>query len=294
MEAGMIRRIQRSVYAVSLEGGGMRECTARGVFRKDGIIPLAGDRVEIEGGVIARILPRKNEILRLPTANVDLAVLVVSTVQPAPNLLVLDKLIAVCESKGIEPILVFTKNDLAGDEELEALYCQAGFRVFRSALGQKDYGELLKYMAGKLSVFIGNSGVGKSTLMNSLIPNLQLLTAQISDKLGRGRHTTRHVELYDLPGGGLAADTPGFSTVELDQYGWIRKEELAGCFREFGAYTSDCRFPDCSHRREQGCAVLSALAEGKISLSRHQNYCALYEKAMQVKEWERKGERKSR
>ena len=211
----MIRKALSGFYYVHTEDGRVLECRAKGVFRKEGITPLVGDQVEVENGVVSRILPRKNQILRPPAANIDRAVLVVSSAKPQPNTLILDKLIAVCESKGIEPVLVFTKTDLADSGELQEVYRKAGFRVFTSGLGQMDHSELLSELSGRLSVFIGNSGVGKSTLMNELIPELDLATAHISDKLGRGRHTTRHVELYELEGGGLVADTPGFSTVEI-------------------------------------------------------------------------------
>jgi ribosome biogenesis GTPase len=294
MEQGMIWKALSGFYYVHTENGQLLECRAKGIFRKEGIAPLVGDRVEVENGVVAKILPRKNQILRPPAANIDRAVLVVSADKPQPNTLILDKLIAVCESKGIEPLLVFTKTDLADCAELQEVYRQAGFQVFTSRPGQADYSGLLQEMAGRLSVFIGNSGVGKSTLMNVLIPDLGLATAQISDKLGRGRHTTRHVELYELAGGGLVADTPGFSTVEIEKYGHILKEELPECFREFREYLGLCQFQNCSHRKEKGCSVLAAVNGGKISRSRHESYQALYEDAMQIREWElREGDKHS-
>lgn len=292
MEQGMIRKALSGFYYVHTQDGQILECRAKGIFRKEGISPLVGDEVQVENGVISRILPRKNQILRPPAANIDRAILVVSADKPQPNLLILDKLIAVCESKEIEPLLVFTKTDLADCSGLQEIYRQAGFLVFTSQPGQQDYSGLLTEMAGRLSVFIGNSGVGKSTLMNALIPELSLATAQISDKLGRGRHTTRHVELYELENGGLVADTPGFSSVEVEKYGYIHKEDLADCFREFRPYLGKCRFQNCSHRKEKDCAVLAALEAGEISRSRHESYCALYEEAMQIPEWElREGEK---
>ena len=273
----MIRKALSGFYYVHTEDGRVLECRAKGVFRKEGITPLVGDQVEVENGVVSRILPRKNQILRPPAANIDRAVLVVSS-----------------ESKGIEPVLVFTKTDLADSEELQEVYRKAGFRVFTSGLGQMDHSELLSELSGRLSVFIGNSGVGKSTLMNELIPELDLATAHISDKLGRGRHTTRHVELYELEGGGLVADTPGFSTVEIEKYGHIHKDGLPECFREFRKFLGKCQFQNCSHRKEKGCAVLEALKEGKISPSRHESYVALYEDAMQIPDWElREGEKRN-
>ncbi len=290
----MIRKALSGFYYVHTEDGCVLECHAKGVFRKEGITPLVGDQVEVENGVVSRILPRKNQILRPPAANIDRAVLVVSSAKPQPNTLILDKLIAVCESKGIEPVLVFTKTDLADSGELQEVYRKAGFRVFTSGLGQMDHSELLSELSGRLSVFIGNSGVGKSTLMNELIPELDLATAHISDKLGRGRHTTRHVELYELEGGGLVADTPGFSTVEVERDGHMHEGGGPECVREFREFLGKCQFQNCSHRKEKGCAVLEALKEGKISPSRHESYVALYEDAMQIPDWElREGEKRN-
>ena len=290
----MIRKALSGFYYVHTEDGRVLECRAKGVFRKEGITPLVGDQVEVENGVVSRILPRKNQILRPPAANIDRAVLVVSSAKPQPNTLILDKLIAVCESKGIEPVLVFTKTDLADSGELQEVYRKAGFRVFTSGLGQMDRSELLSELSGRLSVFIGNSGVGKSTLMNELIPELDLATAHISDKLGRGRHTTRHVELYELEGGGLVADTPGWATVGCENFGPIHKDGVRECFREFREFLGKCQFQNCSHRKEKGCAVLEALKEGKISPSRHESYVALYEDAMQIPDWElREGEKRN-
>ena len=182
----MIRKALSGFYYVHTEDGRVLECRAKGVFRKEGITPLVGDQVEVENGVVSRILPRKNQILRPPAANIDRAVLVVSSAKPQPNTLILDKLIAVCESKGIEPVLVFTKTDLADSGELQEVYRKAGFRVFTSGLGQMDHSELLSELSGRLSVFIGNSGVGKSTLMNELIPELDLAPLTSATSWGGG------------------------------------------------------------------------------------------------------------
>ena len=267
-------------------------CKARGIFRKRGIAPVAGDHVRIEDDNIIEILPRKNELVRPKAANIDLALMTVSTVQPVPNTYVLDKLITVCEFKQIEPAIILTKTDLKKDDAFTAIYQNAGFTVIQTGEGIENREEILSVMRGKVSLFIGNTGVGKSTLLNRLFPDLGLRTAAISDKLGRGRHTTRQVELYPVPGGGYVADSPGFSSVELEAYEPIRKEELAECFREFKPYLGTCQFADCSHRREKGCAVLQAVNDGKISLSRHESYVMLYEEAMQVPDWQREDNRK--
>jgi ribosome biogenesis GTPase len=262
-------------------------CKARGIFRKRGIAPLAGDHVRIEDDNIVEILPRKNELVRPRAANIDLALMTVSTVQPEPNAFVLDKLLTVCAYKDIEPIIILTKTDLKEDDAFADIYRKAGFTVILTGEGIDSREEILQQMKDKVSIFIGNSGVGKSTLLNRLFPDLELRTAAISNKLGRGRHTTRQVELYPLPGGGYVADSPGFSTVELEQYEPIRKEELQYCFREFAPYLDDCKFVGCSHRKEKGCAVLAALQEGKISSSRHESYVTLYEEAMKIPDWQR-------
>ena len=288
------------------------ECRARGVFRKQEVKPMVGDQALIEltedgKGYVMEILPRKNSLSRPPLANLDQLLLVVSILDPAPNLLVLDKLIAQAEFQGIEPVIVITKADLADTGALEEIYRQAGFNVLVtcSRTGEGT-GQVQDALAGKVSAFCGNSGVGKSSLLNAIDPRLCLDTGDISQKLGRGRHTTRHVELYQLENGGYVADTPGFSAVELDGMGEsnktglnrskgrspeqvIRKEQLAECFREFAPFVGQCRFSGCSHTKEAGCAVLEAVRQGQIAPSRHQSYVSLYEQAKTIKDWQLKG-----
>lgn len=288
---GLIIKAISGAFYVQTEDA-ILPCKARGIFRKRGIAPLAGDHVRIEDDNIVEILPRKNELARPRAANIDLALMTVSTVQPAPNAFVLDKLITVCEHKGIEPIIILTKTDLKDDETFADIYRHAGFTVIETGEGIQNQDEILNLMQDKVSIFIGNTGVGKSTLLNRLFPDLELRTAAISNKLGRGRHTTRQVELYPLPGGGYVADSPGFSTVELEQYEPVRKEELQYCFREFAPFLDDCKFVGCSHRKEKGCAVLAALQEGKISPSRHESYVTLYEEAMKIPDWQREDNHK--
>lgn len=280
-------------YYIKAENGCVYECKAKGIFRKEKIIPLAGDWVKItvdsdEKGVIDEIFPRKNEWLRPPLANLDQLVLVVSSCEPTPNLLNLDKLLTVAEYKEIEPLIVITKVDLAEGEELKRVYRSAGFTAMLINNLEKDTGKmLLPYLEGKVTALTGNSGVGKSSLLNNIFGTSALETSEISQKLGRGRHTTRHVELYPV-NGGYVADTPGFSTIEMNKYVLIKKEELAECFREFAPYLGKCRFHDCSHTGEIGCAVKEALEQGRIPLSRYQSYCQLYEDAKLIKEWENK------
>lgn len=288
---GRILKATGGFYYV-LSDAVLYECRARGLFRKTGVSPLVGDWVEIEEtgeekGYVTRILDRKNSLIRPPLANLDQLFLVVSVADPQPNLLVLDKLIAIAEHKKIEPLLIVTKTDLGEWETLAALYEKAGFQVFCTGLDQdSDLAMLRRSMEGKISAFCGNSGVGKSSLLNRIDSRLDLSTAQISQKLGRGRHTTRHVQLYPVSGGGYIADTPGFSSMDLERYEVILKEQLQYCFREFGSHLNQCRFTGCSHTKEKGCAVLAAMKEGEIASSRHDSYCTLYEAAKNIKEWE--------
>ena len=288
---GRILKATGGFYYVWSDGI-LYECRARGLFRKNGMIPLVGDWVEIEEtgsqtGYVTRILARKNSLTRPPLANLDQLFLVISILDPKPNLLVLDQLIAIAEYKKIEPVLVITKTDLGDWETLAGLYRKAGFQVFCTGWEQdSDLKPLQQAMQGKISAFCGNSGVGKSSLLNRIDQRLDLSTAQTSRKLGRGRHTTRHVQLYPVEGGGYIADTPGFSSMDLERYETILKDQLQYCFREFDPYLDQCRFTGCSHTKEKGCAVLEAVAKGEISASRHESYCRLYEEAKQIKEWE--------
>lgn len=267
------------------------DCKARGVFRKNNISPVCADKVEVsevDGDyVITEILPRKSLLIRPPLANLDNLVFVNSTVQPVPNLLLLDKFIAIAVYKKIKPIVVFTKIDLKNSADLESIYKNAGIDVFSvdntTGEGYEDIKEMLQ---GKISAFTGNTGVGKSSLLNNIFPDLSLATNEISKKLGRGKHTTRHVELFPLEKGGYIADTPGFSTFETNQYDIIFKNDLANCFTEFKEYTDKCRFADCSHTKEKGCAVIEAVKDGIIAESRYKNYVTMYEEARLLKEWE--------
>lgn len=286
--SGIITKCLGGLYTVESPDG-IYECKARGVFRSKGISPSVGDRVGLTDGVISSIEPRRNFIIRPPLANLDQLIFVVSTVSPAPNYLILDKFIAVAEYKGIAPLLVITKTDLGDSSPIKEIYGGIGITVLEADYDSPESIEAVRQaLKGKVSAFTGNSGAGKSTLLNAVDPTLDIPTAEISRKLGRGRHTTRHAQLYKLAEGGYIADTPGFSTFETGRYDVIRKEELAGCFREFDGLTDQCQFRDCSHTCEKGCAVVEALGRGEISASRHSSYCAMYEEARQLKEWELK------
>uniref|UniRef100_UPI003FF0E737 ribosome small subunit-dependent GTPase A n=1 Tax=Candidatus Fimivicinus sp. TaxID=3056640 RepID=UPI003FF0E737 len=268
------------------------ECKARGIFRKRKQTPLVGDSVRITVGeasqenTIDEILPRKNMLRRPPLANLDQLVIVASTCEPAPNLLLLDKLTAIAVSKQIVPILVFSKTDLCKADELTAIYHHAGMQALSvSCKTGEGVAQLKALLPGKLSAFTGNSGVGKSSLLNCLDASLQLPTGEISDKLGRGRHTTRQSEIFHLAGG-LVADTPGFSSLDLEKSEVIRKDKLPFCFPEFLPYLGRCRFSSCTHTKDKGCAVLRAVADGEIEQRRHESYVSLYEAVKDLKEWE--------
>lgn len=287
-KSGIITKCLGGLYTVESPDG-IYECKARGVFRAKGISPAVGDRVELRGGVITEVAGRRNYLIRPPLANLDQIIFIVSTVSPAPNFLILDKFIAIAEFKGIEPVVIITKTDLGDSSAVRDVYSSIGITTLEVDYSdERSVQSVRDLLAGKVSAFTGNSGAGKSTLLNAVDPTLDIPTGEISKKLGRGRHTTRHAELYKLREGGYIADTPGFSTFETNRYDVIRKEELAGCFREFEDYRDECRFRDCSHTCEKGCAVIEAVKQGIIPEIRHQSYCAMYEEAKQLKEWELK------
>ena len=268
---------------------GIVECKARGIFRKRGITPVAGDNVTLsdDGTMIDEILPRKNVFIRPPIANLDILFIVTSTTQPVPSTLVLDQLAAAAIYKDVQPVLVVTKSDLAAADMLRTAYAGSGIPLVQLNYETGEgLDEVKGYIEGHLCAFCGNSGVGKSTLLNTLAPALHRETGQISQKLGRGRHTTREVEIFEICGGRLA-DTPGFASLEANRAGFIPKENLEHAFPEFGPYLGQCQFTGCSHRTEKGCAVRQALAEGKLSQTRYDSYCAMYDEVKDVKDWQR-------
>lgn len=266
------------------------ECKARGSFRNKGCKPIAGDRVKItvpESGYasIEEVYERKNSIIRPPLANIDTLVIVVSTCDPSPNTLVIDKMTAAAVSKDITPVIVISKSDLSSAESLKNIYSNSKIQTIEfSAEDCRGIDEVRALLPNKVTAFTGNSGVGKSTLLNTLFPELGLDTGVISKKLGRGRHTTRSVELYKF-NGGYAADTPGFSTVDLQRYEIIEKEDLQYAFPEFDDFLGECQFVSCSHLCEKGCAVIRAVEDGLISRSRHDSYVAMYNEVKDLKKW---------
>ena len=270
---------------------GVLECRAKGIFRKRGISPVAGDFVtlEEEAGthVIAEILPRKNVFVRPPVANVDNFFIVASTVQPVPSTLVIDKLTAIAVDKGAAPIILITKTDLEASHRLTACYAHSGIPLFNvSAESGEGMDAVRALLHNKLSVFCGNSGVGKSTLLSALVPNVTLETGTISKKLGRGRHTTREVTLYETCGG-FVADTPGFASLEMEKACFIPKENLQYAFPDLERYFGQCKFTGCSHTVEKGCAVRAALEAGALDETRYASYVMLYDEAKETLDWQR-------
>lgn len=263
---------------------GVLSCKARGIFRKQGISPCTGDRVVIADDVITEILPRKNLLIRPPLANLDQLMFVLSVRDPAPNLQLLDRFLAVCVYKEIQPVLIFTKLDLADAAQYAEMYRSAGFpQMFVDYEKPETIAAVYDALEGKISAFTGNSGVGKSTLLNALDVSLHLETGDISKKLGRGRHTTRETALYTLPHGGKIADTPGFSTFETDAYAMIQPDELPQCFPEIHAVTEPCRYADCRHLKEPDCAVRTAVGAGEIPQPRYESYALMMQEALSRK-----------
>ena len=287
---GIITKLIGGTYSVCASDS-VYECKARGVFRKKGIAPVCGDNVEIETdndiAVITKVYERRSFIVRPPLANLDCLVLVNSVVSPPVNLEIVDKFSAVAVHKGIEPIIVFTKTDLENAGEFADIYKSCGFKTFCINNNISEDSKPLKdYLRGKISAFTGNTGVGKSSLINNMFGKIIVDTNEISQKLGRGKHTTRHTELYPIDGGGYIADTPGFSTFETNKYEIIKKEELAFCFPEFEKHLDKCRFLDCTHTSEPQCEIIKAVELGEIKQSRYQSYMKMYEEAKGIKEWE--------
>lgn len=267
------------------------ECKAKGIFRKEKITPVAGDKVTIsvqETGYnsIEAIAPRKNVLARPPVANIDKLFVVSSTCEPNPNTLIIDRLTVIAEHNHIEPVVVFTKTDLKPCDELIEIYRLAGIKAYAfSSLDGSGADEIKAEIAGCTSAFTGNTGVGKSTLLNFIDPDINRETGEISSKLGRGRHTTRHVELYKI-GDGYVADTPGFSSLYFESGEVILKDDLQYCFKEFDEYIGTCKFTSCAHVNDKGCSIVEAVKNGEISESRHSSYVALYNEVKDIKEWQ--------
>ena len=291
---GIILKALSGFYYVDGGDGALTACRGRGKFRHQKLIPLVGDRVRFsplgEGaGILDEILPRKNQFQRPAVANIDQLVVIASGAVPVTDPFLIDRVVSIAEGRDCEPVICINKCDLDAAEELYQTYRKAGFLTLRvSAETGEGIPELAAAIAGKVSAFTGNSGVGKSSILNALEPEFRLQVGEVSDKLGRGRHTTRHVELFRLSSGAIVADTPGFSSFDTEGMELRRPEELQYTFREFAPYLDQCRFTGCAHVKEKGCAVIAAVKAGTIAPSRHASYVRLYEQAKEVPEWERK------
>lgn len=287
---GIIVKTLSGFYYVKTENG-VYTCKARGLMRKTGESPLCGDYAEIsvneadKTGTVEKIEKRKNFLTRPPVANIDKAFIVSALSTPKPNFYIIDTLIAICEYKGIEPVIVFNKADEGESEEYFNCYKKAGYKTFvTSAKGNSGVEELKSEFKNSVSVLIGNSGVGKSSLLNCFTEkNIQ--TGEVSEKLGRGRHTTRHTEIYELSFGGFVVDTPGFSEIEALKNDYSFKENLENFFIEFEPYIMSCKFTGCSHTGEKGCAVIEAVKNGEISETRLESYKMLFNELKDLKKW---------
>ena len=292
MEQYRIIKALSGFYYVQTEDG-VVECRARGRFRRQDQSPLVGDFVRItrqgDKGVLEALLPRKNAFIRPAVANIDQLVVLASCAIPVTEPFLIDRVLAIAQLQNVPALVVVNKDDLAPAQPLAEIYRRADVPVLvTSAETGEGIKALREALAGKLSCLTGNSGVGKSSLLNRACPQLQLPVGEVSEKLGRGRHTTRHIELYSLGSNTFVADTPGFSAFDTERMELVHKEQLQYAFPEFAPYLGHCQFPDCAHRKEPGCAVRKALAEGKIGQTRYSSYERLYELASQLKEWELK------
>lgn len=272
---------------------GIFECKAKGKFRKEKLTPLAGDKVTVtvrnsQENTIDSIYERKNKLIRPPVANIDKLMIIVSVASPLPNMLIIDKMTVIAEKGKIEPVIVITKSDLDEKKatELYEAYKKTGYRVYVfSSIDKRNLSEIKKEFKDSITALTGNSGSGKSTLLNSIDPELSLATGEISDKLGRGRHTTRQAEIFHLADG-LVIDSAGFSSIEFAGENIFLAKDIQEYFIEFQQYISDCKFNGCSHINTKGCAVIKAVENGDISQSRYDNYKAMYDELKDIKSWQ--------
>ena len=289
------------LYTVQKTGGERVCARARGSFRYNKSTPLAGDSVflhkEKDSFAIDKIAERKNSLIRPPIANLDTLFVSFAPIEPMPNILCIDKLLCVAAAAKINAAVVITKSDLSAElaEKYAEIYRKAGYPVFiTSSVGGEGIENVRKYIAeggaGKIYAFAGASGIGKSSIMNALFPELALKTGSLSEKISRGKQTTRTVELFPVPSaeGGeciFVADTPGFSVLEFSAIAGFGKKDLAATFPEFGKYACECRWRDCTHTKDDGCGITKAVARGDIARERHESFLALYEELSQIPEW---------
>lgn len=286
---GVLTKAISGFYYVN-SNGSLYECKARGNFRKAGVSPVVGDSVNFSctddtHGVIESINQRKNFLVRPLIANIDKLFIVSAYKTPAPDTLMIDRLTALSIYNNIEPIIVFNKSDMGDFDRLYNIYNGSGFKTFVvSVKNNSGLEPLYKEIDNSICAFSGNSGVGKSSILNALFPNLKLKTGEVSEKLGRGKHTTRHTELFETKNG-FVVDTPGFSSIEMNTDLYDFKMSLANCFPDFSKYTCDCKFASCTHTNEKGCAVVNAVECGKIEKTRHQSYITLMNELKNVTQW---------
>lgn len=290
---GILIKAISGFYYVSFDCN-VYECKARGNFRKAGVSPVVGDIVEFSltdntHGIVEKICERKNLFNRPLVANVDKLFIVSAYSTPAPDTLMIDRLTALAVYNNIEPIIVFNKADMGSFDEFYGIYSKAGFKTYVvSAKDNVGIDDLKAEMRDSVCAFSGNSGVGKSSILNALFPELRLKTGEVSDKLGRGRHTTRHTELFFVGDGAYVVDTPGFSTIDTNEDLYDFKLSLANCFPDFCEYLGGCKFTSCSHIAEKGCAVVEAVRSGEIQKSRHDSYVALMAELKDITAWNTK------
>lgn len=292
MQGKIIKGIAGFYYVHVVESG-IYECKAKGVFRKEKVKPLVGDDVEIEildeaekTGNIVQILPRMNELIRPAVANIDQALVVFAVTEPKPHFNLLDRFLVMMESKEIPVVLCFNKKDIASQpelKELQEIYSACGYRViFTSALNEENVGTVKEVLQGKTTVIAGPSGVGKSSLINLLQTEIRMETGSISKKIARGKHTTRHSELITIDGNSYIMDTPGFSSLYVNDF---EKGELKYYIREFAPYEGKCRFNGCDHVHEPGCAVKAAVEHGEIHTVRYEDYLEMYQELQEKKRY---------
>jgi len=288
-EGQIIKALSGFYYVETSEG--LVECRARGKVRKGTDEPLVGDYVCFSGtgtkGILEKILPRKNSFIRPAVCNLDALVILCANTNPITDPFLIDRVTAIAGSQNVPCVICVNKTDLDPAVNLVDTYSRAGYRTIAvSAETGAGIEELRAEISGKTVAFTGNSGVGKSSVLNRLAPELALRTGEVSEKLGRGRHTTRHVELFTMKDGTRIADTPGFSSFDTDRMELVRKENLARVFPDFEPFLDGCRYRDCTHRKEPDCIVRNAVDAGKIVRSRYDSYLRLYQRASEIPDWE--------
>ena len=293
MSRGRIEKALSGFYYVNT-GGETLQCRARGKFRREGLSPLVGDWVQVRElgngeGFVEAVEERRNQFARPAAANIDQLVILASAAIPVTEPYLIDRIASIAALKGCQVLLCLNKCDLDSADELYDIYSRSAIPVLRvSAVTGQGLDALREAIRGKLSAFTGNSGVGKSSVLNALLPSLALPVGEVSKALGRGRHTTRHVELFSLGEDTYIIDTPGFSSFDTAEMDLALKQHLPDTFPEFAPYVSDCRFTGCTHTKEKGCRVLRAVKDGLIPASRHRSYVRLYDELKDVKEWQQK------